>query len=68
MKLIKETKHDDGSRRITLELAPGEQYAVLKPDEFYQLGHPIDDVVQSHILAGARRVTWCPVGQEWVKE
>lgn len=39
----------------------------INPDKHYKLGEPMhDDVIAGHILADAKPVHWCSLGQEWV--
>lgn len=54
-------------RRVTVELLPGEQLLAINPKQYYELGEPLEDVVQGHIIADAAPVLWCPIGQEWIK-
>jgi len=61
-----QTMKKTGKRRITVELDKGEALIAVRPDSFYKLGYPVEDVVPSHVLENAHQVTWCCVGQEWV--
>lgn len=60
------TMKKTGKRRITVELDEGEELIVVRPDAFYKLGYPVEEVVPSHVLQGTYQVTWCCVSQEWV--
>lgn len=76
MKIIKTTPWPNGTTRMIVELAPGEQLhacpegkttVTLDPDKYYKLGEPLhDDVFAGHILAGARSTYWCTLAQKWV--
>ena len=59
----------DGRVHVLIELGPTEAMPVApaKDDAHYRLGHPIEDVVPGHVINDARRVYWCPVGQDWVE-
>ena len=61
-----QTMKKTGKRRITVELDKDEELISVRPDAFYKLGYPTEDVVPSHVLENAHQVTWCCVGQEWV--
>lgn len=67
MKLIKTTMSKGGKAVHTVEMDPGEKLIAVRPDSFYELGEPLDDVVPGHIIENAERVLWCPVSQGWVK-
>lgn len=56
----------NGKFRVTLEIDPSEKLMSIRPDSFYKLGYPFEEVVQSHIIEDAHQVMWCPLGQEWV--
>lgn len=76
MKTIKATTKPNGTTRMIIELAPGEQLnscpkgqtmVTIDPDKYYKLGEPMrHDVFAGHILAEARSTYWCSLGQEWV--
>jgi hypothetical protein len=55
-----------GKRRITVELDRDEELIAVKGDAFYKMGYPFEEVVPWHVLAEAKQVTWCCLGQEWV--
>jgi hypothetical protein len=61
-----QTMKKTGKRRITVELDEGEEIIAVRPNAFYKLGYPFEEVVPSHVLDGAQQVTWCCIGQEWV--
>jgi hypothetical protein len=67
MKHIK-TVRRDGTRRITIELAPDEKMpnAFLDQDRHYKLGYPVEDVVIGDVLTNAVPVVWCSLEQKWV--
>ena len=47
--------------------ARGETIIKLDQGGHYKLGEPMhDDVIAGHILADAKPVHWCSLGQEWV--
>lgn len=47
--------------------AKGEAIIKLDPSGHYKLGEPMhEDVIAGHILADAKPVHWCSLGQEWV--
>jgi hypothetical protein len=52
-------------RQVLVELDPGEQLISIHDHRFYQLGHPICDVLAGHILSNSEQVQWCSVAQEW---
>lgn len=65
MEVSRRLMKKSGKVRVTLDLAPGERYVVLKDERFYKLGYPIEDVVPAHVIADATSVSWCPVSQKW---
>lgn len=68
MKHIHTRTLKDGRVHVLIELGPTEAMPVapIRKDAHYRLGHPLEDVVLGHVIKDARRVYWCPVGQEWV--
>lgn len=66
MTTLKDVTMKNGRRRVTIELAPGEQLIRLRPDSFYRLAYPCDEVLPTHVLDSIRRVYWCPVEQNWI--
>jgi hypothetical protein len=66
MKIILQKPAKLGCTRAVLELLPGEKLMVIRPDSHYRLGHPVDDVMASHIISEAEEVTWCSIEQKWV--
>ena len=64
MKILTE-KIVRGVRRVTVELAPGENLQAINPDKYYRLSDPMDDVIAGHILAGAAMANWCSIEQKW---
>jgi hypothetical protein len=53
-------------RTVTVELAPGERLIAVQDHAFYELGEPLKDVVQGHIIADAVPVHWCVIGQKFI--
>ena len=66
MRTIKRIERDNGTVRVILELAPGESLLVIDKESHYKLGHPVEDVVASHVLADTVLVHWCSVEQRWL--
>lgn len=66
MKPISEKALPNGSRRVTIELAPGESILPLRANAHYRLGDPLNEVVHADMIEGAVEVTWCSVEQAWV--
>ena len=66
MKITKEAINRQGRRVVTIELDSDEHIQAIRPDGFYKTGYPVEDVVQGHVILDSVRVTWCPLGQEWV--
>ena len=56
----------NGKLRLTVDIDPGEKIMAIREDSFYELGYPVEEVVQSHIIQNAHLVTWCPLEQKWV--
>ena len=65
MKILS-SKKVRGKERVTLELEPGEKLLAIKDGTYYRLGHPLDDVVPSHVVADPAPVNWCPLEQKWL--
>ena len=59
----------DGRVHVLIELGPTEPMPVppVNDNAHYRLGHPVEDVVPGHVINDARRVYWCPIGQDWVE-
>lgn len=55
-----------GKRQLTVELSnQNDTVLVISPDEFYQLGGQMDDIVPGHVLTEAAEVRWDHHSQEW---
>ena len=66
MKIKDRRELKNGKRHVLVELDANETLVAIDADGFYKTGYPQEDVVQGHILIDSQRVTWCPLGQEWV--
>lgn len=66
MKTISTTQKPNGKRRVVVELDANENLVAIRDGSHYKLGHPVCDVMASHVLAEAEQVNWCSVSQEWV--
>lgn len=66
MKIIKdEIATLKRSRRVTVELAPGEAVMFIKEGCYYRLGGQVEDIVQGHVITEAVPVYWCSIEQKW---
>jgi hypothetical protein len=66
MKIIKDEPATlKRGRRITVELAPGDELVNIRWDRFYRLGGQVDDVVAGHVLTEMQVVYWCSITQKW---
>jgi hypothetical protein len=53
-------------RMVTVALDHEDEVLMsFRPDCYYKLGEPIQDVVQGHTVIGTWRTYWCPIAQEW---
>ncbi len=66
MKTVKDFVMTNGVRRVTVDLAPGEQLMSVLPDTHYRMGYPLEDVVPSHVVCDSVPVHWCCLEQKWV--
>lgn len=66
MKTISEKPIMHGRRRVIVELDANEVLLAVNEDAYYELGEPMDDVMQGHILSKARLTCWCPIEQKWI--
>lgn len=66
MSNIKDVTLKNGLRRVTTDLAHGEMLIRLRPDSFYRLAYPHDEVLPTHVLDSLQRVYWCSIEQKWV--
>lgn len=66
MKITSTTQKPNGKRRVIVELDAGETLLAIRDGEHYKLGHPVEEVMASHIIAEAVPVSWCSSSQEWV--
>lgn len=56
----------DGDQKV-LVAHKDDAFIKINPDAHYSLGEPMrEDVIAGHILADAKPVHWCSLGQEWV--
>lgn len=67
MKVIKELRTRNGTRRVTVELDGDERILAVRPNAYYRLGDPVSDVMIGHVMEGAVEVSWCSVDQQWVE-
>lgn len=65
MKLLSETQKSNGKRRVVVELDSDETILAFKNGAHYKLGHPVCEVMASHVITESERVTWCSASQEW---
>jgi hypothetical protein len=66
MKVISE-KEVGRTKRLVVELQPGEKLVAIYPDSFYKMGEPHDDIVRGDHIIDADQVSWCVVEQRWAK-
>ena len=65
MKIIStKTDRKTGARTVTLELEKNENLIAIQDNAFYELGEPLNDVVQGHIITNCRPAVWCSVTQK----
>lgn len=69
MKTLHTKTLKDGRVHVLIELDPTEAMPVpaYYDDAMYRLREPMDDIVPGHVINDAKRVYWCPVGQDWVE-
>lgn len=69
------TDRKTGKPLAVIRLDPDERAVILKPGQtallveeaaFYRLGGQLDEVVATHVLTEAHRVSWCSIQQGWV--
>jgi len=51
---------------VVVELSENERLVAVRDEQFYQLGEPLNDVVQGHIIATAVPAVWCPITQKMI--
>lgn len=67
MKIISaKTDRKTGVRTMTVELGKDERLIAVQEGAFYELGEPLNDVVQGHIISSCRPAVWCPVTQKMI--
>lgn len=66
MKTIREKVKPDGTREVTVRLAPGEKLVAINEGLHYRLGYPLEDVVGGHVISDPTPVSWCCIEQKWV--
>lgn len=72
MKILREvplTKGGEytGVTRVTVDLQPNEKLLVVRSGSHYKLGHPVEDVVASHVISESTQVHWCSASQAWAE-
>jgi hypothetical protein len=67
MKIIKELPATlKRGKRITVELQHhDEKLMSFRPDLYYKMGEPTEDIVQGYTIIGAWPTDWCSIAQEW---
>lgn len=66
MKITSERLNKSGKRIVTVEIENGEVLMSFKPNQFYKLGDPLNDVVYGSAIIDSWRAEWDQVGQEWI--
>lgn len=52
---------------LSTALAEKQNRVSVVPGAYYRLGRRVEDVVSADVIAEAKEVYWCNVGQEWVE-
>jgi hypothetical protein len=53
-------------RRVTVELHHHDEMLMsFRPESFYKLGYPVEDVIYGDIIINSEMVDWCSIGQRW---
>jgi hypothetical protein len=66
MKVLHTRVLKSGKRHVLVELRnDDEKLMSFRPEKYYQLGGPVDHVVQGHVITEAHGVYWCSIGQRW---
>jgi hypothetical protein len=53
-------------RRITVELQHDDEVLMsFRPNQYYKMGEPTEDIVQGYAIIGAWPTDWCSIAQEW---
>jgi hypothetical protein len=37
----------------------------FRPNQYYKMGEPTEDIVQGYTIIGAWPTDWCSIAQEW---
>jgi hypothetical protein len=62
MKVLKAVPVKNTSRvRITLEVDSSQKLVAIRPEAYYRLGQPLEDVVSGDLITEAEQV----IGQKW---
>ena len=67
MKIIKELPATlRRGKRITVELHHHDEVLMsFRPNQYYKMGEPTEDIVQGYTIIGAWPTDWCSIAQEW---
>lgn len=67
MKIVRRTEMVGGGRRLTIDLAPGEDAPQLFDSDHYRLGGQHGDIVPRYVIEEAVPVSWCHITQKWIE-
>ena len=66
MKITSERTNKAGKRIVTVELDHGETLAAFRPNQFYKLGDPLNDVVYGSAILDSWPAVWDQIEQRWI--
>lgn len=66
MKITSERLNKSGKRIVTVEIENGEVLMSFKPNQFYKLGDPLNDVVYGSAIIDSCRTEWDQLEQRWI--
>jgi hypothetical protein len=53
-------------RMVTVALQHEDEVLMsFRPNQYYKMGEPTEDIVQGYTIIGAWPTDWCSIAQEW---
>lgn len=66
MKVLHTRTLKSGKRQVLVELQhDDEKLMSFRPEQYYKMGEPTEDIVQGYTILCASRTYWCAIAQEW---
>lgn len=66
MKILYTRKLKSDKHQVLVELQHADEKLMsFRPEQYYKMGEPTEDIVQGYTIIGAWPAEWCSIAQEW---